>query len=187
MANGVLKYRKYQDQRKGVPSSGKWYGRAVQDRTVEFADFVTHMANHNSPYSRGVINGVLMDMLSCLQELVLDGKAVRLGELGLIFAGHAHQAGRYGSRLYDGQHPGGASERAQHEDLEQCRAAQAVPPGRADGLQQGDGLYRRPGFWPGGRRWRYVGVIFSPTPPLAAKNVTVATEGTEKGSLKAIK
>ncbi len=44
MANGVLKYRKYQDQRKGVPSSGKWYGRAVQDRTVEFADFVTHMA-----------------------------------------------------------------------------------------------------------------------------------------------
>lgn len=87
MANGVLKYRKYQDQRKGVPSSGKWYGRAVQDRTVEFADFVTHMANHNSPYSRGVINGVLMDMLSCLQELVLDGKAVRLGELGLISLG----------------------------------------------------------------------------------------------------
>ena len=48
MANGVLKYRKYQDQRKGVPSSGKWYGRAVQDRTVEFADFVTHMANHKT-------------------------------------------------------------------------------------------------------------------------------------------
>ena len=61
--------------------------RAVQDRTVDFDGFGNHMASHNSPYSRGVINGVLMDMLGCLQELVLDGKSVRLGELGLFSLG----------------------------------------------------------------------------------------------------
>ena len=83
---GTLKYRKYQENRAG-DFKGKWYGKAVQDRTMDFEDFVTHMSEHNSPYSRGVIHGVLIDMLSCLQELVLDGKSVRLGELGLISLG----------------------------------------------------------------------------------------------------
>jgi hypothetical protein len=45
------------------------------------------MAEHNSPYSRGVISGVLTDMLDCVKELVLDGKAVRLGDLGLFSVG----------------------------------------------------------------------------------------------------
>ena len=83
---GTLKYSKYQENRAG-DFKGKWYGKAVQDRTMDFEDFVTHMSEHNSPYSRGVIHGVLIDMLSCLQELVLDGKSVRLGELGLISLG----------------------------------------------------------------------------------------------------
>ena len=83
---GTLKYKKYQENRAG-DFKDKWYGKAVQDRTMDFEDFVTHMSEHNSPYSRGVIHGVLIDMLSCMQELVLDGKSVRLGELGLISLG----------------------------------------------------------------------------------------------------
>ena len=85
---GTLKYRMAQVKNPQKPSEAqKWYARAVQDRTVAFEDFVTHMAEHNSPYSRGVIHGVLIDMLACLQELVLDGKSVRLGELGLFSLG----------------------------------------------------------------------------------------------------
>jgi predicted histone-like DNA-binding protein len=84
---GTLKYKLYQDNRKNSINKGKWYARAVQDRTVDFDGFVTHMAEHNSPYSRGIIHGVLIDMLGCLQELVLDGKSVRLGELGLFSLG----------------------------------------------------------------------------------------------------
>ena len=85
---GTLKYRLAQVKNPQKPAEAqKWYARAVQDRTVGFEDFVTHMAEHNSPYSRGVIHGVLIDMLSCLQELVLDGKSVRLGELGLVSLG----------------------------------------------------------------------------------------------------
>lgn len=87
-STGVLKYRIVEMKNPMDPEGPtKWYARAVQDRTVEFEDFVSHMAEHNSPYSRGVIHGVLIDMLSCLQELVLDGKSVRLGELGLFSLG----------------------------------------------------------------------------------------------------
>ena len=64
-----------------------WYGKAVQDRTIDFEGLVSHMSEHNSPYSRGVIHGVLTDMLDCVKELVLDGKSVRLGDLGLFSVG----------------------------------------------------------------------------------------------------
>lgn len=85
---GTLKYRLIQMKKTHNPdASKKWYARAVQDRTVEFEDFVTRMDDHNLPYLRGVIHGVLIDMLACLQELVLDDKSVRLGELGLFSLG----------------------------------------------------------------------------------------------------
>ena len=64
-----------------------WYAKSVQDRTIDFEDLVTHMSEHNSPYSRGVIHGVLTDMLDCVKELVLDGQSVRLGDLGLFSVG----------------------------------------------------------------------------------------------------
>ncbi|MDO4159638.1 MAG: DNA-binding protein [Prevotellaceae bacterium] len=86
-STGTIKYKKTQNTNSSSTFNGKWYGRAVQDRSVSFDEFITHMAEHNSPYSRGVISGVLTDMLQCLQELVLDGKSVRLGELGLVSIG----------------------------------------------------------------------------------------------------
>ena len=56
---GTLKYRLVQNQNEHQPEAyKKWYIRAVQDRTLTFDDFVQHMADHNSPYSRGVIHGV---------------------------------------------------------------------------------------------------------------------------------
>jgi hypothetical protein len=66
---GTLKYRRYAAKSPQDPDApAKWYARAVQDRTVEF-------------------EGVLIDMLACLKELVLDGKSVRLGDLGLFSVG----------------------------------------------------------------------------------------------------
>ena len=88
MAKGILKYkmvpRRHPQNKNEQP---KWYAKAVQDRTIDFEDLVTHMSEHNSPYSRGVIHGVLTDMLDCVKELVLDGKSVRLGDLGLFSVG----------------------------------------------------------------------------------------------------
>ena len=88
MGKGILKYKvvsRINPQNKS--EQPKWYGKAVQDRTIDFEGLVTHMSEHNSPYSRGVIHGVLTDMLDCVKELVLDGKSVRLGDLGLFTVG----------------------------------------------------------------------------------------------------
>ena len=86
---GTLKYRKVSRTPQVGKDAGKkkFYAAAVQDRTMEFEDFVTHISEHNSPYSRGTVHGVLMDTLDCLQELILDGKSVRLSDLGLFSIG----------------------------------------------------------------------------------------------------
>ena len=88
MAKGILKYKMVTRRHPQNPSEQpKWYAKSVQDRTIDFEGLVTHMSEHNSPYSRGVIHGVLTDMLDCVKELVLDGKSVRLGDLGLFSVG----------------------------------------------------------------------------------------------------
>lgn len=76
---GTLKYRKITRTPQSGENANKkmWYATTVTDREVSFEDFVTHVSEHNSPYSRGTVHGVLMDTLDCLQELILDGKSVR--------------------------------------------------------------------------------------------------------------
>ncbi len=88
-SKGTLKYRKTQRTPQTGENAGKtlWYATAVTDREMDFEEFVTHIAEHNSPYSRGTVHGVLMDTLDCLQELILDGKSVRLSDLGLFSIG----------------------------------------------------------------------------------------------------
>ena len=92
---GTLKYRKVERTPQVGKDAGKkkYYATAVQDRTMEFEDFVTHIAEHNSPYSRGTVHGVLMDTLDCLQELILDGKSVRFSDLGLFSLGMSSRGG----------------------------------------------------------------------------------------------
>lgn len=91
MANskGTLKYRKVQRTPQNGENAGKklWYATAVSDREMDFESFVTHISEHGSPYSRGCVHGVLMDALDHLQELILDGKSVRLSDLGLFSIG----------------------------------------------------------------------------------------------------
>ena len=91
---GTLKYRKIQRTPQTGENAGKkkWYATAVTDREMSFEDFVSHISDHGSPYSRGCIHGVLMDALDHLQELILDGKSVRLGELGLFSMGMTSRA-----------------------------------------------------------------------------------------------
>ena len=88
-SKGTLKYRKVQRTPQNGENAGKklWYATAVSDREMDFESFVTHISEHGSPYSRGCVHGVLMDALDHLQELILDGKSVRLSDLGLFSIG----------------------------------------------------------------------------------------------------
>ena len=89
MGQGTCKYRKVTRTPQSGENAGKklWYATAVSDREMSFEDFVTHISEHNSPYSRGTIHGVLMDTLDCLKHLILDGKSVRISDLGLFSIG----------------------------------------------------------------------------------------------------
>ena len=61
MGQGTSKYRKITRTPQTGENAGKklWYATAVSDREMSFEDFVTHISEHNSPYSRSTIHGVL--------------------------------------------------------------------------------------------------------------------------------
>ena len=67
-------------------TNGQWYARMVSE-LVEFDEFIKHMANHHCAFSEATIRGVLIEMETCLRELLLEGKAVRLDELGIFRIG----------------------------------------------------------------------------------------------------
>ena len=69
-----------------MPSNGKYYAHATHE-TLEFKDFIAHMAGHHCAFSEATIQGVLIEAFTCLRELVLEGKAVRFGDLGLLSIG----------------------------------------------------------------------------------------------------
>ena len=51
------------------------------------------MSNHNTPYSAGLIKGVLTDMIACTKELILDGKNVKLDDLAIFSVGIVSRKG----------------------------------------------------------------------------------------------
>ena len=60
----------------------KAYGTAQIHESLTFDDFCTHIADHNSPFSKGTVKGILTDAVMCLKEQLLAGNAVNLGDLG---------------------------------------------------------------------------------------------------------
>ena len=63
-------------------SETKAYGVAQMNDKMDLDALAQHMSNHNSPFSKGVIKGILTDTVSCIRHLLLDGKKVSLGDLG---------------------------------------------------------------------------------------------------------
>ena len=81
-------YRKYQNKNTQSKVYGKWFARAVTvGKTIDIDGVAKHMSEHNTPYSKGAIKGVLTDMVSCIRELMLEGKAVKLDNLAIFSAG----------------------------------------------------------------------------------------------------
>ena len=83
----MLHYKLYQNKSKGNKAYGKWFARAIVNQTIDLERLAEHMANHNTPYSKGAIYGVLTDMVNCIRELVLDGNAVKIPNLAIFSAG----------------------------------------------------------------------------------------------------
>ena len=65
----MIRYKLYQNKNVKSAQYQKWYARTVTDESIDTIGLAEHMASHNSPYSEGVIKGVLTDMIKCIMKL----------------------------------------------------------------------------------------------------------------------
>lgn len=68
--------------RKADIQETKAYGMAQANEVLDINKFAEHIAAHGSVYAKGDIVGLLTIAFSCLRELMLEGKRVRLGDMG---------------------------------------------------------------------------------------------------------
>ena len=66
---------------------GKWFAKNVVEETIDLDGLADHMSHHHSPYSKGVIKGLLTDMIGCIKELLLEGKNVKIDDLAIFSLG----------------------------------------------------------------------------------------------------
>lgn len=88
----MIHFKKYQNKNDQSSVHGRWFGRAVHE-LMEFDEFIEHMAKHHCVYSEGTLRGVLIEMQICLRELLLEGKAVRMDDLGIFALSLANKKG----------------------------------------------------------------------------------------------
>ena len=72
---------------------GKYFAYPVIEETVTLDGLAEHMASHNTPYSKGAIKGMLTDMVSCIKELLLEGKNVKIADLAIFSLGIKNSKG----------------------------------------------------------------------------------------------
>lgn len=82
----MIRYKLYQGTSTRTGTKGKWYARAAHE-AVTFDQFVKHIANHHCIFSEATLRAVLGEVKVCLRELLLEGKAVRIDDLGIFSLG----------------------------------------------------------------------------------------------------
>ena len=67
----------------GSAAYGKYYPRVSYKQTMNIHDMAKHMAEHNTPFSEGTIEGILRDFVRCTREQhrIRHGKLRRSLEL----------------------------------------------------------------------------------------------------------
>ena len=67
-------------------AKGKYYPRVEYKGTMSTLQLAKHMAEHTTSFSKGEINGMLTDLVTCIKELCLLGYVVKIEDLGLFKA-----------------------------------------------------------------------------------------------------
>ena len=63
---------------------GKYYARVEYKGTIGMRELADHMHHHNTAFSKGIIIGVLAELVDCIKELALLGYVVKIDDLGLF-------------------------------------------------------------------------------------------------------
>ena len=78
-------YDIYRNVKSGSVSEGRYFGRVLQTETLNTAKLARHIAEHGSPYTQDVVEGVLRKAESCILELILDSKKIKIDGLGTFY------------------------------------------------------------------------------------------------------
>ena len=78
-------YERYQNQNSYSQAYGKWYARVRYVETLNTQKLASHIANHGSIYTPDVVFGVLEKFRSCLLEMLLNSKRVKIDGLGIFY------------------------------------------------------------------------------------------------------
>ena len=63
---------------------GKYYARVETKREMGIHAMAQHMAEHNTPFSEGTIEGILRDFVNCAREMCLLGNTVKIDDLAIF-------------------------------------------------------------------------------------------------------
>ena len=78
-------YEVYQVKGESSKMKGKWYGRTKNVETLNTRKMAQHIAEHGSIYTPDVVYGVLEKFRSCLIEMLLNSKKVKIEGLGTFY------------------------------------------------------------------------------------------------------
>ncbi len=73
-----------QNQNSFSSAFGKYFARVEYKETMSIDDMAQHMAEHNTPFSKGTIAGILKDFVDCVREQCLNGKTVKIDNLAIF-------------------------------------------------------------------------------------------------------
>ena len=78
-------YEVYQNQNEHNVAFGKWYGRVKYLESLNTRKLSNHIAEHGSIYTPDVVYGVMEKFRSCLLEMLLNSKKVKIDGLGTFY------------------------------------------------------------------------------------------------------
>ena len=78
-------YEVYQNQNEHSSAYGKWYGRVKYLESMNTRKLATHISEHGSIFTPDVVYGVLEKFRSCLLEMLLNSKKVKIEGLGTFY------------------------------------------------------------------------------------------------------
>ena len=80
----MLELNYYQNMNTESKNYGMYYVRKEPKQVMDLTALAEHMAEHNTPFSKGTIQGILTDMVGCIRELALNGMTIKIPNLALF-------------------------------------------------------------------------------------------------------
>ena len=64
---------------------GKWYARLKSTETMSLTKMAKHISEHGSVFTEDVVEGVMKKFKTCLLEMLLESKKVKIAGLGTFY------------------------------------------------------------------------------------------------------